>query len=55
VPFEEQDGGIVCEAMLLVVEDGVHETAQDFEGRFSSGGSAQDEVDESLFPESLAV
>jgi len=55
VPLEEQDGGVVREVVLLVVEDGVHETAQDFEGGLTGGGGPEDEVDEALFSEEFTV
>src|SRR3954452_5182832 len=51
VPLAQQDGGVVTEVAVVMLEHGPHQTAQGFRGRKTVGLVAKDEVDETVTAE----
>src|SRR4051794_15369035 len=51
VPLAQQDGGVVTEVAVVMLEHGPHQTAQGFRGRKTVGLVAEDEVDETVTAE----
>lgn len=51
LPLHEHGGRVVLELVLLVLEDGVHQAAQDLRGWLILGADAGHEVSEALEPE----
>lgn len=51
MPFREEDGRVVAEAVLLVGEQVLEEAAQCFRAGVSRGGGADDEIGEAFLAE----